>query len=245
MGGPARLSVAILGGAAVALALLGCSVLGPAGGGTHCSLDERPAGLASLPLLVRPFEGKASGPVFNYFDHDLPAPADRSNGFQRTFCGSAFGGYVDGHTGYDWPMPIGTPLVAAASGIVEFAGQEPPFLCGALGIVSGLVVQIRHTSDKGAHVLVYAHLNELGVARGDLVTEGQRIGFSGNTGCSTEPHLHFEVWRSQAGGQLIVTDPYGWWPAEPDPWEQHPSGAAGIWLWKDGQAPSITPVPPL
>jgi murein DD-endopeptidase MepM/ murein hydrolase activator NlpD len=196
-----------------------------------------------LPLLVRPFEGEASGPVINYFDHDLPAPADRGNGFQRTFCGSRYQGYVDGHTGYDWPMPTSTPLHAAAAGRVEFAGREPPFPCGSLGVVSGLVVQIRHTDDEVAHVLVYAHLHELAVARGDSLTAGQRIGVSGNTGCSTEPHLHFEVWRSRDGGPPIATDPYGWWPESPDPWATHPAGGASAWLWKDGHAPLLAGTP--
>jgi hypothetical protein len=79
--------VRLQGAAAFALALLSCGVLGPSARGTHCSLGGRPAGIETLPLLVRPFEGEASGPVINYFDHDLPAPADRGNGFQRTFCG--------------------------------------------------------------------------------------------------------------------------------------------------------------
>jgi murein DD-endopeptidase MepM/ murein hydrolase activator NlpD len=81
------------------------------------------------------------------------------------------------------------------------------------------------------------HLHELAIARGDSVTAGQRIGVSGNTGCSPEPHLHFEVWRSRNGGPLIATDPYGWWPESPDPWATQPAGDASAWLWKDGHAP--------
>jgi hypothetical protein len=59
-------------------------------------------------------------------------PPPIGEGFQRTFCGSRYQGYVNGHTGCDWPMPTGTPLHAAA-GRVEFAGREPAFPCVSLG----------------------------------------------------------------------------------------------------------------
>jgi murein DD-endopeptidase MepM/ murein hydrolase activator NlpD len=219
------------------IALLSCgSFLGPSRDQTPCLVTERPAGIDSAPIFVRPFEGAHQ--VTNYFDHEFPAPAERGNGYQATFCGSQFAGFVDGHTGYDWLMATGTPIFAVADGKVEFAGLEPPFSCGSLGVVSGLVVQIRHTADTVAHVMVYAHLSELAVAAGDAVTAGQRIAASGSTGCSTEPHLHFEVWRSH-GGTLVATDPYGWWPSRPDPWANHPSGAPSVWLWKAGEAPAL------
>ena len=68
------------------------------------------------------------------------------------------------------------------------------------------------------------------------------IGLSGNTGCSGTPHLHFGVGRSVAGRYVLI-DPYGWHAPTGDPWELDPRGAASVWLWKDGAAPSSIMVP--
>ena len=73
---------------------------------------------------------------------------------------------------------------------------------------------------------------------GASVSEGKVIGLSGNTGCSGTPHLHFGVARSVAGRYVLI-DPYGWHAPTGDPWELDPRGAASVWLWKDGAAPSL------
>lgn len=222
-----------------AVAAPGCSGwLSPDGGGAACSVASAVIDDQSRAILNRPFDG--SFPVTNYFDHEYPAPDDRQNGFQRTFCGSAFPGVVDGHTGYDWLMPEGTPIRSASDGLVEFAGEEPPFVCGALGLVSGLVVQIRHSGESARHVLVYAHLSQVMVSVGDSVRAGDPIARSGNTGCSTDPHLHFEVWRGDTGAPLIATDPYGWIGEQPDPWSLHRNGAVSHWLWRPNEAPLLS-----
>ena len=51
-------------------------------------------------------------------------------------------------------------------------------------------------------------------------------------------HLHFGVGRSVAGRYVLI-DPYGWHAPTGDPWELDPRGAASVWLWKDGAAPSL------
>lgn len=199
-------------------------------------------GRPTLALLQRPFAGRFA--MTGYFDHDLPITFDTSrdtNGFVLTFCGERTGGQ-DGHPGYDWSLPVGTPLVAVADGIVLQAGEGPAQFCAALNrTTTGLLVVLGHSSPTGEQfVSLVGHLNEVSVTAGDRVVAGQRIGLSGNTGCSLGPHLHFEVGRV-VGTRRIQIDPYGWKGAGIDPWEQHPNGAASLWLWKDGEAPSIEP----
>ncbi|MFQ1002003.1 peptidoglycan DD-metalloendopeptidase family protein [Modestobacter sp. SSW1-42] len=101
------------------------------------------------------------------------------------------------HYGVDIAAPIGTPIYAAATGVVERAGPATGF---------GLAVYIR--GDDGA-VTVYGHVNRYFVADGERVRAGERIAEVGNRGQSTGPHLHFEVHPSglMYGGQV---DPVPW-----------------------------------
>jgi murein DD-endopeptidase MepM/ murein hydrolase activator NlpD len=194
-----------------------------------------------VPLLRAPFDG-AYG-LRNYFDHDLPFEFTDTNGFQLNHAGGRYGG-IDGHNGYDWPMPEGTPLLAAAAGQVTRAGQNPPFVCPILNnqSVQANEVDIRVTAPNGdVYVLIYQHLSRIDVQNGATVSEGQQIGLSGNTGCSTGPHLHFGVRRTTRtnNGMPALVDPYGWAAGFPDPWALDSRGASSVWLWKDGQAPPL------
>ncbi|MGY1740784.1 MULTISPECIES: M23 family metallopeptidase [unclassified Blastococcus] len=85
------------------------------------------------------------------------------------------------HNGMDIAAPIGTPIYAAASGVVRRAGAATGF---------GLAVYIE--GDDGA-VTVYGHVNRYFVGVGERVTAGEEIAEVGNRGQSTGPHLHFEV----------------------------------------------------
>ncbi|WP_142850722.1 peptidoglycan DD-metalloendopeptidase family protein [Telmatospirillum sp. J64-1] len=92
-------------------------------------------------------------------------------------------GYSRMHKGVDFAVPIGTPVMAAGDGVVEKAGNFGAY---------GYYVRIRH-SDK--YATAYAHLSRFaqGVRAGARVRQGQIIAYSGNTGRSTGPHLHYEV----------------------------------------------------
>ena len=86
------------------------------------------------------------------------------------------------HTGIDYGLPEGTPVLASEEGRVVLAGWD------ATGY--GSTVIIYHPDGNGT---LYAHLNKIAVAKGQKVERSQIIGYSGNTGNSTGAHLHFEA----------------------------------------------------
>jgi len=92
-------------------------------------------------------------------------------------------GYNKMHRGTDFAAPKGTPIMASGSGIIEAARWNGAY---------GKYIRIRHNSK---YKTAYAHLNSYarGVKRGAKVRQGQIIGYVGNTGRSTGPHLHYEV----------------------------------------------------
>ncbi len=87
------------------------------------------------------------------------------------------------HQGTDFAAPIGTPVMASGSGTVEYMGWKGGY---------GKFISIRHSA---AYQTNYAHLQDYakGIRRGAKVQQGEIIGYSGNTGSSTGPHLHYEV----------------------------------------------------
>jgi murein DD-endopeptidase MepM/ murein hydrolase activator NlpD len=96
------------------------------------------------------------------------------------------GGYdAHFHKGIDLANSIGTPVCAAADGIVRFTGVQGGF---------GTVVRVEH--EAAGIETVYAHLESYCVKEGQKVYRGERIGLMGNSGRSTGPHLHYEVRKS-------------------------------------------------
>ena len=92
------------------------------------------------------------------------------------------------HRGIDVAGPVGTPVVAAAMGVVEQAGWNS----GGYGNL----VEIRHPDGS---MTLYAHNNSISVRAGQTVRQGQKIAEMGSTGYSTGPHLHFEIHLSGQG----------------------------------------------
>lgn len=92
------------------------------------------------------------------------------------------------HDGIDVAAPRGTPVKAAADGVVELSGKG---LDGFSGY--GRIVLIRHGS--GLRTL-YAHTSKVFVRPGQCVARGQEIAEVGSSGNATGPHLHFEVQRA-------------------------------------------------
>lgn len=88
------------------------------------------------------------------------------------------------HMGVDYAAPIGTPIRAVGDGVISFAGWSGG---------GGNVLKLRHNS---VYDTAYKHLKGFapGVKRGSRIKQGQVIGYVGNTGLSTGPHLHFEFY---------------------------------------------------
>jgi len=93
-------------------------------------------------------------------------------------------GYSRMHQGIDYGAPMGSPIVAATDGVVNFAGWHGGH---------GNYVQIRHAGGLGTG---YAHMSRIIARSGEKVRAGQLIGYVGSTGLSTGPHLHFEVFKN-------------------------------------------------
>jgi murein DD-endopeptidase MepM/ murein hydrolase activator NlpD len=107
------------------------------------------------------------------------------------------------HTGLDFPADVGTPIHAAAGGIVVVKEWHPAY---------GNVLEIDHGNGLATR---YAHCSSIDVEVGALVRRGQPVAKVGNTGRSTGPHLHFEVLvdgvpqdpaRFLAGGARLATE---------------------------------------
>jgi murein DD-endopeptidase MepM/ murein hydrolase activator NlpD len=94
-------------------------------------------------------------------------------------------GYTTMHKGVDFGAAEGTPVLAAAAGTVDMAGEDGGH---------GLYVKIAHGGEVATG---YAHLSRLGpgIRPGVPVRQGQLIGFVGATGLATGPHLHYEFFR--------------------------------------------------
>lgn len=100
-----------------------------------------------------------------------------------------------GHDGIDIGMSIGTPVLSALSGTVYGTGNtDVRSPSGKLCYSFGKWVMVKH--NNGLNTL-YAHLSEIDVVQGDIVTTGQIVGLSGMTGYATGPHLHFGVYATQ------------------------------------------------
>lgn len=121
--------------------------------------------------------------------HALTLPI--SNPVAKTQITSRFGNRKDPflgkpgfHGGLDFRAPTGTPIFSGGSGVVVSAGRSGGY---------GKLIEIDHGNGITTR---YAHLSEVQVKTGDIVSGGTRIGEAGSTGRSTGPHLHYEIRRN-------------------------------------------------
>jgi murein DD-endopeptidase MepM/ murein hydrolase activator NlpD len=110
------------------------------------------------------------------------------------------------HAGVDIRVPVGTPVLAAADGVVVRAGHSPN---------AGRMILVVHADELAT---AYYHLAEIGVRAGQAVRRGEALGRTGMSGNATTPHLHFGVCRRAGGrcGDRIAAweDPVHYWPGD-------------------------------
>ncbi|MFA4975179.1 MAG: peptidoglycan DD-metalloendopeptidase family protein [Candidatus Paceibacterota bacterium] len=101
--------------------------------------------------------------------------------------------YASGtHNGVDFRAPIGTPVKALADGVVAGVG-DTDIQCS--GVSFGRFVLIKYNNGLAS---TFGHLSLIKVNTGDKVSRGEIVGYSGNTGYSTGPHLHLSIYAKDA-----------------------------------------------
>jgi len=106
-----------------------------------------------------------------------------------------------GHNGVDMGTPTGTKIRAALSGTVTAWGNTDFGGCSSYG----KWILLKHANGLST---LYAHLSLISVQKGQSVSTGDVIGYSGNTGYSTGPHLHFSVFATNGVQVLKLSDYY-------------------------------------
>jgi murein DD-endopeptidase MepM/ murein hydrolase activator NlpD len=191
--------------------------------GLEHSLPEPAAGVGGVPSTesVAPSADRAS---LTTLDNQLATLTERSRHIERHYrdqsmllaatpsiwpvrgyLSATFGNRIDPftnqrdfHSGIDISTPLGTKIQAPADGVVVALGVKGGY---------GLTLIIEH--DFGI-VTRYGHMQAFNVRPGQRVRRGDVLGFVGNTGRSTGPHLHYEVWvRDQAQNPIhYILDEY-------------------------------------
>jgi len=153
---------------------------------------SEPFGMSNLmaPLMLSLFEQLLADQVETVEFPKSPVassqPVDAPRGLPVK--GRLTQGSHSGHIALDFGVPVGTPVKATLDGEVVYAGWNDQGY-GNLVII-----------ENGPYRVYFAHLSKIPVKIGDKVTAGMIIGYSGNTGNSTGPHLHYEVRKN---GQAI------------------------------------------
>jgi murein DD-endopeptidase MepM/ murein hydrolase activator NlpD len=164
-----------------------------------------PAGAESYAPLLQPVTGRMVSPDLPPLQGEesfLPEGAPSFNGYLWPAKGLLTSGYGwrwgRMHAGIDIAADVGTPIFAAADGVIEYSEWNS----GGYGNL----VEIRHPDGS---LTRYAHLNKSLVRAGQKVKQGEQIAEMGSTGYSTGPHLHFEVRTATDGGSV---DPIAYLP---------------------------------
>lgn len=133
----------------------------------------------------------------DHFHLRRPISDSGVNWVDRTYpYGGTAGGRLQVHHGVEFVNPRGTPILAAADGVVYYAGSDLTTLFGPQPDYYGNLVVIQHNfaSPQGQPVFtLYGHMDQIEVQAGQSVQQGLPIGKVGDSGIALGPHLHFEV----------------------------------------------------
>ncbi len=154
------------------------------------------------------------GSYTEFFVFGRPIPPDGVNYLARNYAfGSRDGGGRPTHHGADFQNPMGTSILAAAAGIVEYAGDDVRVLFGPQPNFYGNVIVIRHNivdADQRPVFTLYGHLSRINVATGQAVRASEVIGLVGSAGVAVGAHLHFEVRIGEPNDYTAVHNPELW-----------------------------------
>lgn len=171
-------------------------VLEPVGVGGLQQKDEKSLSYQEISAAISSVASQIErqGDVFSIIDTDLQSARVKflsipnESPLGDAIAVSNFGSRIDPftgrrstHEGIDFVAPTGTPILAAAAGVVMEAKWHAGY---------GNMVEIEHNNKTTTR---YAHASKLLVKQGDIVRLGQKVALVGSTGRSTGPHLHFEV----------------------------------------------------
>jgi murein DD-endopeptidase MepM/ murein hydrolase activator NlpD len=174
-----------------------------------------PISLWRPPLYDTPW---ALGP-YDHFYFSRPIAANEVNWPVADYrYGGVFFGSDIIHTGVDIPVPIDTPILAAADGHIVWAGYGLYYGTNDPKDPYGLAVTVRHNFGYQGQRLytVYAHMEKILVNDGQEVKRGDVLGLVGTTGLTTGPHVHFEV-RMERNSYFATLNPE-LWLAPPQGW---------------------------
>jgi murein DD-endopeptidase MepM/ murein hydrolase activator NlpD len=162
----------------------------------HLQSFVTPVSVAAIPEITR---ADYTITVFSV----VQAPAPAGTGILSAFGnrGASCEGCSSFHSGADFALPAGSPVLAIADGVVSEVGPD-----GSLGTY----VKVEHVIDGQTVTSTYAHMvsGSMPLAIGDVVSRGTQLGLVGMTGAATAPHLHFEI---RLGGPFgTAVNPLPW-----------------------------------
>jgi murein DD-endopeptidase MepM/ murein hydrolase activator NlpD len=152
--------------------------------GDSTSFNEKKVSGTRKTTTKTPKEGNILN-IFRHFVKNIKEIQQESYYFIKPAEGFISRGFNSGkgHFGMDIVLKTGNAIYAAANGYVAFADYTPE---------DGYMIIINHTDD---FVTVYKHCSSLLKKQREYITQGELIALSGNTGKSSGPHLHFEIWK--------------------------------------------------
>ncbi len=149
-----------------------------------------------------------------HFVLQRPIAPSENNSVDTTYrYASTANGAREPHHGVEFLNKFGTPVQAAADGVIVFAGPDVEAVYSPWENFYGNVVVIKHDN---ALFTLYAHLSKIDVQVGDAVQAGEQIGEVGQSGVATGSHLHFEVRLGDAENYFSTQNPELWLASERD-----------------------------